>query len=126
MRHSRLRNKTEVVVMRLGSSEQEIPVAISVDLLRRQPVFHFQAVGQRFVVVTTSAGANRAYRVGDHIFTKLPPDASVLDDTGERWKVGEEALVSETRPEQRLPRQTAQRAFWFGWYAQFPTTILVK
>ncbi len=24
------------------------------------------------------------------------------------------------------PRVSAQRAFWFGWYAQFPDTLLVK
>jgi hypothetical protein len=27
---------------------------------------------------------------------------------------------------QPLRRVTAFRAFWFGWYAQFPDTILIK
>jgi hypothetical protein len=29
-------------------------------------------------------------------------------------------------PTVRLARRTAFRAFWFGWYAQFPDTVLVK
>ncbi|MEO5740257.1 MAG: DUF3179 domain-containing protein [Vicinamibacterales bacterium] len=122
----RLRNKAEVVVMRLHSSEQEVPVAIAVDLLRRQPVFHFDAAGQSHIVITTRAGANRVYRVGGHTFDRMLADGVIVDRNGGRWRVTEDALVSEARPEERLVRQTAQRAFWFGWHAQFPSTILFK
>lgn len=123
---TRLKNKAEVVVMRVGSDYQEVPVAISVDLLRRQPVFHFDAASEKFVVLTTSAGANRVYRAGDRTFSKRLPDGTLIDADGGRWKVTEDALVSDDRPDQRLPRQTAQRAFWFGWYAQFPSTLLLQ
>jgi hypothetical protein len=122
----KLKNKAEVVVMRLKAGDQEVPVAISVDLLKRQPVFHFEAAAQTFVVVTTPAGANRVYMAGDHQFDKMLPDGAVLDRRGARWRVTEEALVSQERPEQRAPRQAAQRAFWFGWHAQFPSTVLLK
>ena len=40
--------------------------------------------------------------------------------------VTEEALVPKTGTAAPLPRVPAFRAFWFGWYAQFPDTILVK
>jgi hypothetical protein len=40
--------------------------------------------------------------------------------------VTEVALVLEGTPAVRLPRRTAFRAFWFGWFAQFPDTVLVK
>lgn len=122
----RLRNKAEVVVMRLTSGGEEVPVAISADLLKRQRVFHFEAAAQPFVVVTTPAGANRVYRAGDHKFDKMLPDGAVLDRRGVRWQATEEALVSPEPHGQRLPRQSAQRAFWFGWHAQFPSTILLK
>lgn len=112
--------------MRLTSAEQEVPVAIAVDLLRRQPVFHFEAAGQNFVVVTTPAGANRVYRAGDRQFDKVLPDGVVLDRHGARWRVTEEALVSQDQHAQRVLRQSAQRAFWFAWQAQFPSTILLK
>jgi Protein of unknown function (DUF3179) len=123
---TRLKNKAEVVVMRVGSDDQEVPIAISVDLLRRQPVFHFDAASEKFVVLTTSVGANRVYRAGDRTFSRRLPDGTLIEAGGERWRVTEDALVSDDRPDQRLPRQTAQRAFWFGWYAQFPSTLLLK
>lgn len=75
-----------------------VPVAISVDLLKRRTVFHFEAAAQTFVV-TTSAGANRVYRAGDHQFDKVLPDGAVLDRRGARWRVTEEALGSQERPE---------------------------
>ena len=43
-----------------------------------------------------------------------------------QWKVTEEALVPVAGAGPALPRVAAFRAFWFGWYAQFPDTILVK
>jgi len=122
----RLKNKAEVVVMRLSAGAEEVPVAIAVDLLRRHPVFHFDADGQRLVVITTRAGANRVYRAGGHTFDKMLADGAITDKDGGRWRVSEGALVSEAQPEQRLDRQTAQRAFWFGWHAQFPSTLLFK
>jgi hypothetical protein len=122
----RLPNKAEVVVMRLSSGGLEVPVALSVDLLKRQSIFHFEAAGTEFVVVTTPAGANRVYRAGEHTFRRIQADGFVADASGMTWRVTEDALVATNRPEQRLPRQPAQRAFWFGWYAQYPSTMLWK
>ena len=41
------------------------------------------------------------------------------------WQVTEDALVAADGLPPR-PRIAAQRAFWFGWHAQFPDTILIK
>ena len=49
----------------------------------------------------------------------------VADDAGRAWRIAEDALVLETDPATRRARVAAQRAFWFGWYAQFPDTELV-
>ncbi len=83
--------------MRLNAGEQEVSVAISVDLLRRQPVFHFEAAVQDLIVITTRAGANRVYRAGGYTFEKMLPDGVIVDRNGGRWRVTEDALVSEAR-----------------------------
>ena len=44
----------------------------------------------------------------------------LLEDAG----VAEEGLVGPDGT--TLPRASAQRAFWFGWRAQYPETLLVQ
>jgi hypothetical protein len=39
--------------------------------------------------------------------------------------VTEDALESGDGSGLALPRVAANRAFWFGWYAQFPDTRLI-
>ena len=123
----RLDNKDEVVVMQLadaaGSSQ---PLAIDVDFLRDNRVFQTEHAGHRLVVVTTRRGANRVFDAGDGRFTELRGDGVVVDDTGAGWRVTEDALVPEDATRQPRPRVAAQRAFWFGWYAQFPETTLIR
>jgi hypothetical protein len=46
------------------------------------------------------------------------------DHTGKTWRVTETALTTEDG--EPAPRVPAHRAFWFGWFAQFPTTLLIK
>ena len=41
-----------------------------------------------------------------------------------RFEVTEDELVAEDDATARLARLPANRAFWFGWYAQFPETEL--
>jgi hypothetical protein len=49
----------------------------------------------------------------------------VEDARGGRWRLTEDALVRQDGAEKRA-RVAAHRAFWFGWFAQFPETELVK
>jgi len=124
---ARLKNKDEVLALRVrGADGHEQPVAVSVKRLRSEPVLHVEAAGRRFVVITSRAGANRVFESGERRFVALEPDGDVRDEAGNRWQVTEAALVSRDDPAHRLPRVAAHRAFWFGWYAQFPGTILVK
>ena len=123
----RLNNKDEVVVMLLADAAgTPRPLAIDVDLLRDNRVFQTEHAGQRLVVVTTRHGANRVFDAGDGRFTGLRGDGLVVDDTGAGWRVTEDALVPEGGTGQPRPRVAAQRAFWFGWYAQFPDTTLIE
>ena len=124
----RLPNKAEVVVMRLGAAAADVqpePLAIDTQLLRKHPVYTFAAASRRFVVVTSGRGANRVYEGGDG-FPEQAAGRSIRDVEGRSWRVTEEALVLDTDPAQQLARVSAQRAFWFGWHAQFPEGRLLK
>ena len=124
----RLPNKAEVVVMRLrdaASTGRLTPVAIDARLLRKHPVYGFAAASRRFVVVTSGRGANRVYEGGDG-FPEQAAGRSIRDVEGRSWNVTEGALVLDTDPAQQLARVSAQRAFWFGWHAQFPEGRLLK
>ncbi|MDA2928283.1 DUF3179 domain-containing protein, partial [Acidobacteria bacterium AH-259-G07] len=126
----RLKNKQEVLVMLLtppsGEKNERVPLAISAEFLEKHPVYHTQAAGQEVVVITSPEGANRVYNTGSERFTRRLDDDRVEDAQGRTWQVTESALVLESNPEKLLPRLSAQQAFWFGWYAQFPNTKLIK
>ena len=120
-RDRRLRNKDEVLAMVLSpaSGGEEEALAVSARFLRKNPVFRTELAGRTLTIVTTSAGANRVFNTGDRRFERPLDDDRLLDDGGKTWKVTEDALVSE---DARLERVPAYRAFWFGWFAQFPET----
>jgi hypothetical protein len=123
----RLKNKAEVVVMRVrpaaGGDEQ--PVAIEAGFLKRTPVFHFDAAGRRFVALTTPQGANRIYLLNQQpvAFPQQRFTDVLRDSSGAAWAIAEDGLVRNDGA--RLPRYTSHRAFWFGWYAQYPHTLLI-
>ena len=128
-RDSRLKNKEEVLVMLLDSPSEEgevVPLAISAKFLSKHPLYYAQAAGQEFVVITSAEGANRVYSAGVERFVRRLRDDHIEDARGRTWRMTEDALVLEDGSHIHLPRLPAQRAFWFGWYAQFPNTILIK
>ena len=127
-RDDRLRNKDEVVVMLLPTATGgRQPLAMSAEFLNDHPVYHTEVVaGHSLVVVTSRAGANRVYEAGSTRFARRLDDDRVADDAGRIWTVTEDALISQDESAQRLARVPAQRAFWFGWYAQFPDTVLIQ
>ena len=100
------------------------PIAISADFLAANPLHHDTIEDVAFVVLTDPSGANRAYASEDVTIASYDGDRSAQDGTGVTWAVEERALTAEDgRVLHRLP---AQRAFWFGWYAAFPHTRLVR
>lgn len=123
---TRLKNKDEVLGVLLpaqGGGRQA--VAFSAAYLAKQRIHHGEWEGLSLVVLTSARGANRIYDAGPHRFTAWQGEEHVLDQAREAWRVTEEALISPDG-RTRLPRRAAIRAFWFGWYAQFPETVLVK
>ncbi|MFQ5743119.1 MAG: DUF3179 domain-containing protein [Acidobacteriota bacterium] len=126
----RLKNKAEVLVIRANPASptggEPKPLAVSADFLEDHPLYHTEFAGHRLVIVTSSRGANRVYEAGELRFTSQPDGTRVEDASGRRWKATEDALVAEDDAGERLPRVPAHRAFWFGWYAQYPETKLIR
>lgn len=61
----------------------------------------------------------RAYESGGRVFSRVPGDpGSLVDETGTRWLVGEEALAGPD--DRRLPRLGGHLVFRFGWRGFFP------
>ena len=124
----RLERKAEVVVMLLDdpAGGNRHPVALSVEFLSENPIFHAEVAGLPFVVVTSPDGANRVYGTDGRRFVRWRDDNLVADDEGQLWLVGDYALSIEDDPSTSLARLPSQRAFWFGWYAQFSDTRLFQ
>ncbi len=91
-------------------------------------------VGGRNVVVVASPNsrAGRIYQRNGLTFAPSEPDdpdlppTTLLDDSGARWTVTEEALVAESDPSQTLPRIPSITSFWFGWYQYHPDTEIYQ
>jgi hypothetical protein len=117
---TRLANKAEVLALRFEGSA----LAISADFLATNRVYHDRLGGRGFVVLTDASRANRVYESADIKLVSWDGEAAARDSAGQTWKVAEDALAGPGgRTLKRLP---AHRAFWFGWYAAFPETRLVK
>lgn len=102
------------------------PVAIAAEFLEKTAVFHFEIAGRRLLAITSRRGANRVYALGRHpvAFQAIAAAGTLTDTQGRVWRQAEEALVLKDGSIS-LPRVVAHRAFWFGWYAQYPDTILL-
>ena len=119
---TRLKNKDEVVALRFREVPME-QLAISVEFLAGRTVYHDSLGSVDFVVLTDQSGASRVYETGGRRFSGWDGQDGVRDDSGERWTLTEAALTSP--PRTSLRRLPSHRAFWFGWYAQYPETRLV-
>ena len=94
------------------------------DFLSRNRVYH-DAIGDReFVVLTDRSGASRVYESDGRRFAEWDGESAVWVESGARWMVEEGGLIGPSGT--RLNRPPAHRAFWFGWYAQYPETRLVR
>ncbi len=123
----RLKNKDEVLALLVAPPEggERRPLAFAAGFLRKERLFALSFAGRELMVVTSGDGANRVYETGPHRFARVLPDGRLQDAEGRRFTIGEDALYAEDGRPPVFPRLPARRAFWFGWYAQFPGTELV-
>lgn len=124
---TRLSKKAEVLVMQLPLDDgRSQPVAIAAKLLTWRPLYQTRIADRDIVIVTSRAGINRAYDASGLRFVVRLADDRLLDEHNITWQVTEGALVAAAEGLSPRPRMVAQRAFWFGWHAHFPDTILIK
>ncbi len=119
----RLANKAEVLALRAPRPAEE-SLAIAADYLVAHPIHHDRIAGTELVVLTDASGANRVYASRDARFVSWDGKAGVRDQRGAIWRMDEARLIGPNQ--QSLERLPAHRAFWFGWYAAYPATRLVK
>jgi hypothetical protein len=127
----RLKNKDEVlaILLRPKGSEpgaERAALALSAKFLKKNRLHHVKFAGYNLIVVTSRKGANRVYEAAGRRFVQQTPNDRLVDSEGLVWKLAEDALIPIDRSAETLPRVAARAAFWFGWYAQFPETELVR
>jgi hypothetical protein len=116
----RLPNKAEVLAIRYDGE----PLAIAADFLERNPVCQGRAGATDFVVFTDRSGANRVYDASGVSFVSWDGRGRAVSGDGREWTMTESALTADDGTQK--DRLAAHRAFWFGWYAQFPETRLIN
>ena len=119
----RLSNKAEVLALRFSDAPDE-QLAIAADFLAVNRVYHDRIGRTNFVVLTDASGANRVYESRAATFARWDGEHDARDRGGKAWKVEEAQLTGPNG--ESLKRLPAHRAFWFGWYAAYPKTRLVK
>ena len=124
-----LETKDEVLGLSVGDVHKAYPVVT----LRELRVVN-DTVGDKAVVIISSgvSSDSRVFERGEETFTfedsgdleGVP--TSLVDSNGETWKVGENELISVTDESNTLSRLPSFVAFWFGWYAFHPETLLFE
>ncbi len=136
-RSSLLETKARIYALRIDGVPKAYPLAtlaqegVVNDTLADTPVVLVAPRGavevagfdQRLGGVSYEAGGEvRAYNRGEHTFTSGPDLGAVLDEDGRSWRVTEDALVGPDG--EAAPRLGGHLAYWFGWYAFFPQTLV--
>jgi hypothetical protein len=132
-----LEDKARIYALQIGG----VPKAYPLDLLAEAMVVNDTLAGMPVVLVASrgvvevqgenrrvgavvyeSGGEVRAYSRGSRVFSPGPDPDSVLDEEGRLWQVGEEALSGPAG--ESAPRLNGHLAYWFGWFAFFPNTLV--
>ena len=75
-------------------------------------------------VTYTAGGEVRAYGRGAQTFVPGPDADTLLDAAGRPWHITEDYLLGPHG--MRAPRINGFLAYWFGWYAFFPRTLVYQ
>jgi len=118
-----LKNKDEILSVRLPDVTTE-NYAISSKFLKKNPIYQADIANESYVVFTDKSGAHRTYFSKGIHFIDYDNKITATDNSGTIWKLQEEQLISSNG--KVLERLATHNAFWFGYKAAFPNTILVK
>lgn len=114
--------KTEVFALRSGSHAKAWPID---RVVRERTVNDRLGDLELLLVGDPSSGAVRAFRRSGQRFSPGENSRELRDETGRRWQITEEALISEITPgdvPERLERLPGHVSFWLGWFGFFPET----
>ncbi len=122
-----LRTKDVVMGIQLGGAAK----AYAIDRMGAERVVNDTVGGTNIVVIgAAESQAARAYLRGDATFTLGEIDGglptTLLDAKGGRWRVVEDALVSEAIDDPVLARLPTVTSFWHGWFSFHPDTELFE
>ena len=115
----RVSPKEEIFGLTVGAT----PKAYVLAALKREPVLNDSIGTTAVVVVTSSQGGARAYLRDRHEFQSGAEAGLLRDAGGGTWRVEESRLVHSSSGES-LDRLPGHLAYWFGWYAFYPQTLL--
>jgi hypothetical protein len=110
----RLANKAEVIVFH----HENKPYAISRKFLKNNPIYHHE----EFVAIT-QGHESRVYMKSNNTFLKWVDSKTIEDDQGIHWSIEENRLLNKN---ENIDRIVSYPSFWFGWYAAYPNTELIK
>jgi hypothetical protein len=112
----------------------DTPKAYPIDILITEVVSNDTLAETNIVLVTEESpqrdfiepggAAVRAYERGDHIFSAGDDAGILVDENGNTWMVTEDALLGPDG--ESLERIGGHLAFWFGWYAFYPDTLVYE
>lgn len=92
-------------------------------LVAQRGIVQVEGVARRAGPVSYPAGSEvRAYERGQRAFFPGSEPGTVTDEDGQTWSVTEAALMGPNGEE--LPRLSGHLAYWFGWFAFFPETLV--
>lgn len=117
-----LKNKDEILSVRLPKVTDD-NYAIASKFLRKNPVYHAKIADKAFVVFTDKSGAHRAYYAKGIQFDDYDRSVTATDINGSTWTLQESQLINDKG--EILERLPTHNAFWFGYKAAFPDTILI-
>lgn len=119
----RLDNKQSVLAIRFPSLKEN-PLAISIQFLKNNPIYHNAIGNNHFVVFTDYTGANRVFYTKGKTFVNYDGKITTKDSMGTTWIINENELINKNG--EILKRVHSFNAFWFGWQSAYPNTRLVK
>lgn len=118
-----LKNKQSILAIRLPDTTDKT-IAISTEYLSQNNIYYNKLDDVQFVVLTDKSGANRVYFSEGITFKNYDKNDVLVDNNGKQWKLYENRL--ESQDGKILKRLHSFNAFWFGWKAAYPETLLIK
>jgi hypothetical protein len=119
-RDKRLKAKDWIYGLIVGDSAKAYPLKH----LKKSPVVNDRFAGENLVLLANAGQLTvRAYKRDHFVFVKQTSPEILVDANGREWRITEAGLENR-RDSMRLPRLPGHLAYWFGWYAFFPKTLV--